>query len=48
MQFAELATLDLRVDPEMDALLEALGYVRGEDEPVAPKKASGKMNDSPD
>lgn len=29
---------DLRVDPEMDALLEALGYVEGEDEPVDPSK----------
>ena len=38
---------DLRTDPEMDALLEALGYVRGDDEPVEPKKASGAGNDSP-
>ena len=28
---------ELRNDPEMDRLLEALGYIRGDDEPASPK-----------
>lgn len=38
---------DLRRDPEMDAFLEALGYVRGEDEPDEPRSAQDSRNDPP-
>ena len=43
----EMRPSDLRTDPEMDALLEALGYVRGEDDPVEPTTEAGTSNASP-
>jgi len=42
-----LRASDLRSDPEMDELLEALGYVRGSDEPGESGAAEDSRNDSP-